>query len=79
MIIEYYDIVGIIGVSIIVITYLLLQLEKLTIHNINFSILNIIGSFLILYSLSYNWNLSSIMIESFWIMISFIGVYKHFK
>lgn len=78
MIIYYYDIIGIIGVSIIVIAYFFLQIEKLTVDNIKFSILNIIGSALILYSLTYNWNLASVIIESFWIIISFIGVYKYF-
>jgi len=77
MIIYYYDIIGIIGVLIIIIAYFFLQIEKLSIDNINFSILNIIGSALILYSLSFNWNLSSVIIEGFWILISFIGVYKH--
>ena len=76
-IIYYYDIIGIIGVSIIIISYFLLQINQLSIDNIKFSILNIIGSVLILYSLSYNWNLSSVIIESFWIIISFIGVYKY--
>jgi len=79
MIIYYYDIIGIVGVLIIIISYFLLQIGKLTIDNIIFSILNIIGSLLILFSLNYNWNLSSVIIESFWIMISCIGVYKYYK
>ena len=77
MIFYYYDIIGMIGVALIVIAYFLLQIGKLSIENVKFSILNIIGSSMILYSLSYNWNLSSVIIESFWILISFIGVYKY--
>lgn len=79
MIIHYYDIIGIFGVLIIILSYLLLQLGRLTINNIKFSILNIIGSVLILYSLLFNWNLPSVVIESFWIIISFIGIYRSLK
>jgi len=79
MLIKYFDIIGIIGVSIIVIAYFLLQIGRFDSNNIYFSVLNIVGSSLILYSLSYNWNLSSVVIESFWILISFIGVVKYLK
>jgi hypothetical protein len=34
---------------------------------------------MILYSLFDNWNLASVMIESFWIIISFIGIYNSLK
>jgi len=77
--IYYYDIIGTIGVVIIIVAYFLLQVNKLNIDNIKFSMLNIIGSSFILYSLAFNWNLSSVLIESFWILISFIGVIKYIK
>jgi len=32
-----------------------------------------------LLSLSHNWNIASVVIESFWILISFIGVVKYFQ
>jgi hypothetical protein len=74
-----HDFIGLTGVSIIVTTYFLLQIHKLSSTDIKFSVLNIIGSLLILYSLLFNWNLPSVIIESFWILISLIGVYKYFK
>jgi hypothetical protein len=74
-----HDFIGLTGVSIIVTTYFLLQIHKLSSTDVKFSVLNIIGSLLILYSLLFNWNLPSVIIESFWILISLIGVYKYFK
>ncbi len=74
-----HDFIGLTGVSIIVTTYFLLQIHKLSSTDIKFSVLNIIGSLLILYSLLFNWNLPSVIIESFWILISLIGIYKYFK
>lgn len=73
------DIIGSIGVFFVVIAYLLLQINKLNTKNISFSVLNAIGSLMILYSLIYNWNFASVMIESFWIIISFIGIYNSLK
>ena len=73
------DIIGLTGVAIILVTYLLLQIEKITSTSLGYSLLNILGSALIMVSLSINWNLASAVIEAFWIMISLIGVYKYFK
>ncbi|WP_457746393.1 CBU_0592 family membrane protein [Sulfurimonas sp.] len=76
---HYYDFIGILGVMIIVITYLLLQVEKIQSNSLSYSLLNILGSLLITYSLIYSWNLSSFVIEFFWILISLYGVWKYFK
>ena len=73
------DIIGLTGVVIILVTYLLLQIEKMASTSLGYSLLNILGSALIMVSLSINWNLASAVIEAFWIMISLIGVYKYFK
>nr|WP_321268573.1 hypothetical protein [uncultured Sulfurimonas sp.] len=75
----HHDIIGSLGVAIVVIAYFLLQINKLDIKNIYFSSMNAIGSIMILYSLFYNWNLASVLIESFWIFISFIGIYNYYK
>ena len=72
----FIDLIGIIGVVIIVATYFLLQIEKIRSDDLGYSLLNILGSVLILLSILQNWNLASFLIEIFWILISFIGVYK---
>lgn len=73
------DLVGSIGVVIIVATYFLLQVERIDSKSFLFSVLNVIGSVMILYSLMYNWNLASVLIEAFWIIISLFGIYKHYS
>ena len=74
---SFHDLIGLVGVLIIVIAYFLLQVNKLSSTDVKFSIFNIIGSTLILYSLSFDWNLPSVIIEIFWILISLIGIYKY--
>lgn len=73
------DIVGLTGVAVILFTYFLLQTEKIASTSPGYSLLNILGSALIMVSLTVNWNLASAVIEVFWIMISLIGVYKYLK
>ena len=70
---------GIIGVTLIVIAYFLLQINKLSSQSLMFSILNFFGSFLILISLFDEWNLPSFIIEIFWMLISLIGIIKALK
>ncbi|WP_300363440.1 hypothetical protein [Hydrogenimonas sp.] len=76
---ETHDIVGTTGVAIIIVTYFLLQIGKISSETLTFSLLNAGGSALILYSLSYNWNMASVLIESFWILISLIGLFRVLK
>ncbi len=73
------DTIGMIGVAMVVFAYFLLQIEKVTIHHIAYSILNIFGSSLILVSLFVNFNLASVVIEGFWVLISLIGVVRFLK
>ncbi|MCD4756869.1 MAG: hypothetical protein K8R39_01215 [Arcobacteraceae bacterium] len=73
------DIIGVVGVSFVLITYYLLQVEKIDSKGFWYSFLNLFGAVLIMYSLMYNWNLASIIIEIFWIVISAYGVWKYFK
>jgi hypothetical protein len=78
-VVHWYDVISIIGVFIIVGTYFLLQSGRLASTNLTYSWLNIIGSVLILYSLFYDWNLSSVVINISWIIISLIGLYRNFQ
>ena len=73
------DIIGVIGVSFVLITYYLLQFDKIDSKGFWYSFLNLFGAVLIMYSLLYNWNLASVIIEIFWIAISAYGVWKYFK
>ncbi len=77
--IHLYDIVGIAGVALIVVAYFLLQVNKISSNDVVFSLLNFVGSFLIMISLFYEWNLPSFIIEIFWMLISLIGIVRYFK
>lgn len=69
------DVVGIIGVLIVLIAYYQLQVGKLKASSLQFSILNAFGSSLILVSLYFNFNLASFLIEIAWVAISLYGIY----
>lgn len=73
------DLIGIIGVFIIMIVYTLLQLDKMDAKGFWFSSLNGIGALLIIVSLYYDWNLASFLMESAWLLISLYGVIKYLK
>lgn len=75
---QWYDLVGNIGVFFILITYLLLQLDKIDSHTMKYSCLNAVGASAILCSLYFEFNLSAFIIELFWLLISLIGIIKFF-
>ena len=77
--IHHYDIIGIIGVVILVVAFFLLQIKKIKIDELAYSLLNLIAAFLLLYSLMFSWNLASVIIEIFWIAISGIGIFRYYK
>jgi hypothetical protein len=73
------DFLGLIGVGIIVVTYLWLQLGKLKSDALTYSLMNAIGASLIVVSLRVDFNLSALLMEVFWVLISLIGVYRYFR
>ena len=74
-----YDIIGTFGVGIIVVTYILLQVERIRSEHVLYSILNAIGALLILISLYYSFNFPSFIVEFFWLLISLFGVGKYLR
>jgi hypothetical protein len=73
------DILGGIGVATIVITYILLQSEKVRSDGLAYSVMNASGAALILVSLWFSPNLPSVIVESFWLLISLYGIAKNFS
>jgi hypothetical protein len=73
------DVVGIVGVAMVLATYFLLQSEKIDSKGFLYSFLNLLGALLIVYSLLYSWNLASFIIEFFWILISIYGLKKWYR
>jgi len=73
---QYHNIVGSLGVALILLCFLLIQIEKISAQNIWYSVLNFIGASMILFSLYYEFNFASVIIEGFWVLISSIGIVR---
>jgi hypothetical protein len=73
----WFDMIGSVGVGLIILTYILLQLEKLRSTDLLYSLLNGIGAALILVSLYYSFNFPSFIVEFFWLLISLFGIGKY--
>ncbi|GGX67711.1 hypothetical protein GCM10011309_16710 [Litorimonas cladophorae] len=73
------DIIGLIGVGFILLTYAGLTLEKINPKGWRYSLGNGLGAILILISLFYSFNLASFVIEIAWLAISVIGLWKAWR
>lgn len=76
---DFYQLLGFLGMLLVVYAYLLLQIKKYTITSFPYQILNLIGAILLLISLFVHFNLGSFIIEVFWIIITLFGMYKNLK
>ncbi len=75
----YSNAAGLLGVTLVLIAYYLLNIKVFLADDIRYVMLNLAGSVLLLYSLFFHWNLSSVLIEIAWIMISLIGAYQYYR
>jgi multidrug transporter EmrE-like cation transporter len=75
---SWYDLVGNIGVATIVITYLLLQLNKIDSVGLAYSLFNGLGASLVIVSLLFEFNISAFAIEFFWLLISVVGIARYY-
>ena len=58
-----FDIIGMIGVVMILVVYGAVQMEKMDVKSLAYSAVNALGAVLILISLLVNFNLASFVIE----------------
>ena len=72
------DIIGTLGVGVIILAYILLQVGRLRSEQLMYSLMNAIGATLILISLYYSFNFPSFVVEFFWLIISLFGIGKYF-
>lgn len=75
---QWFDIIGSIGVATIIGTYVALQLGKIKSEQLSYSIFNVLGASLIIFSLVFNFNFSAFIVEFFWVLISIYGIVKYF-
>ena len=79
MSIEWYDLVGTVGVVLILTIYYLLQVERINAQGFIYSFVNLLGAGLIAVSLVYEFNFSALLIEICWVLISLIGVARYLR
>ncbi|CAN5551152.1 hypothetical protein BH10ACI3_BH10ACI3_30070 [soil metagenome] len=75
----WYDIIGTLGVAVIILTYILLQLGRIRSEQLAYSVFNAAGASLILISLYYSFNFPSFIVEFFWLLISLFGIGKYLR
>ncbi len=73
------DAVGSAGALVVVAAYFATQMRMMNSDDLAFPVINLLGSVLIAYSLLHNFNLASMLIEGFWIIISVIGIIQYFR
>lgn len=73
------DGIGSFGALIVVAAYFATQMRMMNSDDLAFPVINLVGSVLIVYSLLQNFNLASMLIEGFWILISLIGIIQYFR
>jgi len=78
MVIHFHDMVGLVGIVMIVGSYLLLQTGKIRSDDLNYSVFNGLGALCILYSIAFAFNLSAFLVETFWAIISVVGLVRYF-
>ena len=61
---------------LIVLAYFLLQTNRIRSDQMIYSLLNLLGASGVVFSLMFDWNLPSFIVESFWVVISMIGVVR---
>ncbi len=76
---SWFDLVGNVGVLLMVIAYLLLQLEKMFSAAVSYLLLNAVGAVLVMISLTFRFNLSAFLMEAFWLVISLYGLGKSLR
>jgi hypothetical protein len=70
------DIIGLGGVFLTLLAYCLLQTSVLKVEGVFYSLVNALGSAMILYSLYYEWNTSAAVMEGAWLLLSLFGGVK---
>lgn len=75
----WFDIIGTIGVALIILAYAAVQVRRMRSEQLSYSVVNLVGAAMILVSLRYNFNLASVIIEIFWILISLWGIVLWFR
>ena len=72
------SIIGMVGAGMILLAYLLLQMGKMTTEGLWYTVVNLVGSLMILFSLFFDFNLPALFIEVVWITVSVVALVRLF-
>ena len=70
------DAVGLLGVTLILLAFFLLQARRLHGHALGYQLMNAFGALLVLVSLLYAFNLSAFLMELAWLAVSIYGIFR---
>lgn len=73
------NIIGMLGVSMIVSVYFLSQIGRCSTDSWFYLFSNFIGALFIIFPLFFHWNLASFSIEIAWLIITVIGVVRKWR
>lgn len=73
------DLMGNLGVALILGSYLLVQLGRLDAKGLRYSAANAAGASLVALSLLHDFNLSAFVVEVFWVAISLLGIARNLR
>ena len=71
---SFPDIMGLVGVVLILIAYFLLEIGKIDTQTLPYPVLNFVGALLIMFSLLYAFNFPALVMELAWAGISVMGI-----
>jgi hypothetical protein len=75
----FSDYVGFTGVALLIVTYAMLQLDKIDPKGFWYSFNNMIVAILVTFSLLVTMNKASMVIEVFWFIISVYGIVMYLR
>ncbi|HTI95341.1 MAG TPA: hypothetical protein VL425_02385 [Rudaea sp.] len=71
------DAIGLLGVVLILLAYFLLQAGRVHGNALPYQLLNALGAVLVLVSLLYAFNLSAVLMELAWLLVSIYGIARN--
>lgn len=77
--IHIYDVVGSVGSLVIIGQYFLTLQGRISTTGLAYPLINLLAGGLLVYSLCYNFNLASMVIEIFWSVVSLYGIARYYR
>ncbi len=76
---QWHDVIGNAGVIAILATYALVQLDRIDVRKLSYSVLNALGAGFVTISLIFDFNFSAFLIELSWLVISLYGIVRRVR